>query len=91
MTDSGKLLDVDWSWIKALRSLDIGELRIEDNIGGCDNLRIIFFVGDRKVHQPLPIIWVLHVMQKKRMEFTANDLAVFKARRALVVSWFYTR
>ena len=88
-TGAGQLLDLNWDWIKALKGLNVGELRIDDKIGGFDNLRVIFFVGDRKVHQPLPIIWVLHVMQKKRMEFTAADLATFKARRLLVMEWFY--
>ena len=41
--DNGELLDLDWSWIKALRGLHVGELRIHDTIGGCDNLRVIFF------------------------------------------------
>jgi hypothetical protein len=87
--ESGQLLDLDWDWIKALKGLSIGELRIDDRIGGLDNLRIIFFVGDKKLRSPLPLIWSLHVMQKKRMEFTAADLATFKARRLLVMEWFY--
>jgi len=88
-TQSGQLLDLNWDWIKALKGLNVGELRIGDKIGGFDNLRVVFFVGDKKIHRPLPIIWVLHVMQKKRMEFTAPDLAIFKARRTLVMNWFY--
>ncbi|HOD83043.1 MAG: hypothetical protein BWX88_02119 [Planctomycetes bacterium ADurb.Bin126] len=87
--ESGRLLDLDWDWIRALKGLDIGELRIADEIGGLDNIRVVFFVGNKKVRQPLPIIWVLHVMQRKRMEFTAADLATFKARRLLVIEWFY--
>jgi hypothetical protein len=86
---SGKLLDLNWDWIKALKGTDIGELRIDDTIGGFNNLRVIFFVGDRKVAIPLPVIWVLHVMQKKRMAFTTNELAIFKARRLQVIQWFY--
>jgi len=86
---SGKLLDLNWDWIKALKGTEIGELRLDDTIGGFDNLRIIFLVGDKKVVKPLPIIWVLQVMQKKRMEWTTNDLAIFKARRLQVIEWFY--
>ena len=87
--DSGKVLDVDWCWIRALRGLNIGELRIHDTIGGNDNLRIIFFEGDSAVRDPLPMVWVLCVMQKKRDDFSAHDLAVFKARRTLVLERFY--
>ena len=38
--DSGKLLDLDWCWIQAVRKHNIGELRIDDVIGGHDNIRI---------------------------------------------------
>ena len=88
-TESGQLLDLNWDWIEALKGLNVGELRIGDKIGGFDNLRVIFFVGDKRIRQPLPIIWVLHVMQKKRMDFSTADFAVFKARRSLVIEWFY--
>jgi hypothetical protein len=87
--ESGKLLDLDWSWIRALHGLKVGELRIHDTIGGNDNLRIIFFEGDPAVREPLPMIWVLHVMQKKRNNFTSNDLGIFRARRTLVIERFY--
>src|SRR6266581_8945604 len=43
---SGTVLDLNWSWIRALREFNIGELRLEDTIAGHDNLRIIFFEGD---------------------------------------------
>jgi len=89
MDESGKVLDLDWSWVRSLPGLGIGELRIEDVIGGNDNLRIIFFVGDDKVRDPLPLMWILRVMQKKRQDFSKHDLAIFKARRALVIERFY--
>jgi hypothetical protein len=89
VAESGKLLDLDWDWVKALKGLKVGELRIDDNIGGCDNLRIIFFVGDTKIRKPLPIIWILHAMQKKRNDFTKNELEIFRMRRKLVMEWFY--
>ena len=56
---------------------------------GNDNLRVIFFVGDRKVREPLPMIWILAVMQKKRNDFTANEIQIFKAQRLLVQQRFY--
>jgi len=89
--DGGQVLDIDWCWIKSLPSLDIGELRIHDTIAGNDNLRGIFFVGDPAVVEPLPMIWILAVMQKKRDDFTTHQLAVFRARRLLVKERFYDR
>ena len=87
--EGGNLLDLDWSWIRALAGLKVGELRLHDTIAGNDNLRIIFFEGDSSIRRPLPLIWVLRVMQKKRNEFTSNDLNTFKARRTLVIERFY--
>jgi hypothetical protein len=87
--DRGQLLDLDWSWIRAMEGMNVGELRIHDSIGGNDNLRIIFYEGDPKVCEPLPMIWVLQVLQKKRDEFTRANLATFKARRLLVRERFY--
>jgi hypothetical protein len=87
--EAGKLLDLDWSWVKSLPGLKIGELRIDDVIGGNDNLRIIFFQGPTSVKEPLPMLWVLRVMQKTRMDFSKHDLTVFRARRLLVLERFY--
>lgn len=86
---SGKVLDLDWSWIKALPNLHVGELRIHDTIGGKDNLRIIFFQGDRVDDDPMPTVWILRVLQKKRNDFSSHDLRIFKARRTLVLERFY--
>ena len=87
--ESGDLLDLNWSWIRALGGLKIGELRIDDKIGGNDNLRVIFFCGDPKVKEPLPFIWILGVIQKKRMEFTAHQIQIWRDRRTLVIERFY--
>ena len=67
---TGQVLDLNWEWIKALKGLRVGELRIDDTIGGHDNLRIIFHCGDPEVCVPLPVIWVICVFQKKRNDFT---------------------
>jgi hypothetical protein len=85
--ERGQLLDLDWSWIKALGGYRIGELRVHDTIGGCDNLRVIFFDPDNK--KPHPTIWVLAVFQKKRDDFTKAQLDNFKLRRQLVIERFY--
>lgn len=87
--DGGQLLDLDWSWVRSMPGANVGELRIHDTIGGLDNLRVIFFIGDESRREPLPMIWVLRVMQKKRDDFTTNDVAIFKARRKLVMERFY--
>lgn len=89
--DEGQLIDLDWSWIKAMPGMRTGELRIDDEISGHRNLRIIFYVGDDEVKEPLPMIWVLTVFAKKRNDFTDAQIAVFKGRRKLVRERFYER
>ena len=84
-----KVVDLNWDWIRALPNLNIGELRLEDTIGGFDNIRIIFFKSDIVDRDHPPMIWILHVMQKKRQEFTTNEIRLFKARRMLVMEYFY--
>jgi hypothetical protein len=87
--ESGVVVDLDWSWIKALPGMHVGELRIDDVIAGNDNLRIIFYVGEAALAQPLRMIWILRVMQKKRQDFSRYDISIFKARRTLVMERFY--
>jgi len=84
----GQVLDLDWSWIKALPGKRIGELRIHDTIGGCDNLRVIFFVPTIVIQ--LPTLWVLSAFQKKRDYFTAPQLKNFELRRKLIMERFYS-
>lgn len=86
--DNGQVLDLDWSWIKAMKNLNVGELRIQDTIGGNDNLRIIFYVGDPEIKDPMRRIWVLAVIQKKRQDFSQANIKTFKLRRQLVIERF---
>jgi hypothetical protein len=86
--EAGKILDLDWEWIRALTGLRIGELRVADAIGGNDNLRVIFYVGNTEIREPLPMIWILRVLQKKRDDFSKHDVSIFKARRLLVIERF---
>lgn len=86
---SGRVVDLDWSWIRALPNLKVGELRIDDTIGGHDNLRIIFFVGPESERFPKMCIWILSVFQKKRDEFTRAQLATFRLARLLVLQRYY--
>lgn len=87
---SGAVLDLDWEWVKGLSSNDVGELRIHETISGCNNLRIIFHVGGKvRPEDELPALWILRVFQKKRDDFSTNDLAVFKQRRRNVRRFGY--
>lgn len=87
--DQGVLLDLDWSWIKALRGLDVGELRVHDRIGGHANIRIIFFVTSAKSSLlPMPVIWTLAAFPKKRDEFTDAQIKIFRLRRKLILERF---
>ncbi|MHB1557148.1 MAG: hypothetical protein ACYC61_06695 [Isosphaeraceae bacterium] len=86
--EAGKILDLDWEWVRALRGLHVGELRIGDVIGGNNNLRVIFYLGNAGIRDPLPMIWILRVFQKRRDDFSRNDLAIFRARRLLVIERF---
>lgn len=85
--DNGTLLDLNWSWIKSLPQKRVGELRIDDEIGGCDNLRVIFF--DPAKSEGVPMIWILAVLQKKRDDFTRAQILNFKQRRLIVLERFY--
>lgn len=87
--DAGVVLDLDWCWIRALPGLNIGELRIHEEIAHHDNLRAVFFVGDSHVREPLPMIWIMTVLQKKRDDWTTAQLAVFRTRRLLIQERFY--
>lgn len=85
--DNGQILDLDWSWIRSLPHKKVGELRIHDRIGDCDNLRVIFF--DPQISEPYPTLWVLAVLQKKRDDFSRHMLRIFDSRRTLVLERFY--
>lgn len=83
----GQVLDLDWSWIKSLPGKRIGELRIHDKIGDCDNLCLIFCVPPIKTTPPM--LWLLSVLQKKRNDFSTAQILNFKLRRKLVLERFY--
>ena len=85
---NGQLMDLDWSWIQALRPEKIGELRIHDTLGDCDNLRVIFFVGPRR-SPGMSMLWVIAVLQKKSNSFSRHQIKVFKDRKDVVMERFY--
>lgn len=89
-TEEGTLLDLDWSWVRACAGLNIGELRINEQLGGFDNWRIIFFEGEKPpTADAMAKLWILQVMKKKRDEFTAADIATFRLRRLMVVQRYF--
>lgn len=85
--EAGWVLDINWSWIKSLRSKQIGELRIDDRIGDCDNLRLAFYVP--KFQSEIPMIWIFAAIQKKRDDFSKANIDTFEARRTIVNERFY--
>jgi len=82
--------DLDWDWIRSLEGKRVGELRIDETIGGLNNIRVIFF----KANIPLPDenmnrIWILTVFQKKSWGFGDPEIAAFAAARTLIVQRYY--
>lgn len=91
---SDTVLDVSYESIKAMQGSGIYEVRIDDEVGGMRNIRVIFFdpPADWKslTAHPLPVIWVLEVLPKKRQEWTNFDLKRFRAKREIVKERFYS-
>jgi hypothetical protein len=89
--------DADWDWIKSLEALHIGELRIDEDIAGNNNVRVIFFKADKALPED-PIsesgrvmqrIWVIAVFQKKSQGFSASQLKAWKGMRQILIQRFY--
>ena len=94
---AGMLFDHTYESIKGLPNLGIYELRLDDNIGGQSNIRVVFFdppsdwqpvVGETR---PLRVIWVLEALPKRRNDWTTNDLTRFRGARLLIQKRFYGR
>ena len=90
---SEMILDVSYEAIKALQGLGVYELRVEDEIGGLRNVRVIFFVPPEKwkptTKLPLPTLWILEALPKKRNDWTSNDINRFRAKRQIVKERFF--
>lgn len=94
----GVLFDHTYETIKSLAQLGIYEMRLDDPIGGCNNIRVVFFDPPKDWQpltpvnfegRPLRTIWVLEVLQKKRDEWTENDISRFRASRLVLKLRFY--
>lgn len=85
--------DLDFEKIKTLHGYDVYELRIDEEIGGHKNIRIVFFLPPAdwvpKKEIPLPPLWVLWVGPKKKQSWSKSDIATFKARAVLVRDQFF--
>jgi hypothetical protein len=82
---AGMLLDHTYEGIKALSGLGIYELRLDDEIGGPSNIRVVFFDPPRDWLPALDearsgrVVWVLETLPKRRNDWTKNDLTRFRA------------
>lgn len=89
--------DTDWDWIKTLEPQRIGELRIDDEIAGNNNIRIIFFkaniaLKDDPVSASGEImrrIWILAAFQKKAQGFSSHQMKAWKGTRTILVQRYY--
>lgn len=90
---TGTVVDLDYESIRSLPGLGVFELRINDEIGGYRNIRVIFFdPPDSWVPRyttPLRPLWVLETFLKKRDDFSGFDISRFKALRATVKERFF--
>jgi len=91
----GKLFDLTYERIKALTGLDIYELRLDDEIGGQSNVRVVFFDPPKDWNaldpekRPLRILWVLEALPKRRDNWTTNQIDRFRTSRELIKTRFY--
>lgn len=84
---NGQVIDLDWEEIKGMKSPRACELRIDDEIAGFDNLRVIFYVFDKEIIRDgdiLPRLWTISVLQKKSRRWTNENLKTFRARVVLL-------
>lgn len=87
------ILDLSYESIKSMPGLGVYELRLDDEIGGIRNVRIIFFEAPDgwkpNRSYPKPVLWVLEAVPKKRQNWTSNDIDRFLAKRGIVKERFY--
>src|SRR5262245_1787553 len=82
--DQAAGMDLSCERIKAMAGSGVYELRIDDEIGGRRNIRIIFLVPPdawkANWDKPKPVIWVLDVLPKKRQDWTNKEIDRFWAK-----------
>ena len=78
--------DLDWDWITTLEKKRIGELRIDETIGGFNNLRVIFFKANTCLaNKTMNRIWILTVFQKKSQGVRQGQIKSFDGARTIIV------
>lgn len=87
------VMDLTYESIKAMSGSGVYELRLDDEIGGQRNIRILFFEAPQawkttRPH-PKPVLWVLEALPKRRQEWTGHDIDRFWAKRGIVKERFY--
>jgi hypothetical protein len=83
----GMVVDMDWEEIKGMNGPKAYELRIDDQIGGFNNLRLIFYVFEKDIVLPkdtIPRLWVISILQKKTERFSKKHLRIFSGRVKIV-------
>ena len=87
------LLDLSYESIKSMPGTGVYELRLDDTIGVISNIRILFFDPPKawtcQFETPLPVVWVLEAMAKRRDGWTKFDVDRFRAERQIVKERFY--
>jgi len=81
------VLDLDCDWVRSRPKANLGELRIHEVLGGCDNLRVLFWVPSRSPGHPA--VWVLTVFQKKTQALPDHAVRRAELRRQLLIERFY--
>lgn len=87
------VMDLSYESIKAMSGSGVYELRLDDEIGGLRNIRVLFFEAPdawkTNRHYPKPVLWVLEALPKRRQEWTVNDINRFWTKRGIVKERFY--
>jgi hypothetical protein len=87
--ENGMVEDLEWCWVAALKGQDIGELKITDVVGGNNNLRVFFYVGEKRPQDTMSNVWVLMVMQKKSEDILKGTLKTLAIRRKHLIKREY--
>ena len=91
----GTLNGYSYEKIKALRTENVYEMRLDDTIGGQANIRVVFFDPPgswtplQNNIRPMRVNWILEVLPKTRNGWTTNDIARFRFQQVLLKNTFY--
>lgn len=87
--DPADHVDIDWDWIRGRERIRLGELRIDEQINGHDNVRVVFFKANViRPSETMPRIWLLTVFSKKRQRFGTSQIEAWAGQREIIVDRF---